>query len=301
MMNSKRKTTVAGMFYEQSPEGLKDQIKNCFNHEIGPGSLPKDKKTNQQIIGVIVPHAGLSCSGPFAAHSYFVLAEHGLPDTLILIGPNHSGMGPSVALDPSGTWETPLGSLPIDEKISAQLSSIDLITADTATLHQQENSLEIQLPFIKFLSDHLQHPCSIVPMVMAQQDLNTAQQVGDHLATILEHEKKQIAIIASTDFSHEGYSYGRFPPEGLTADEFARKQDSYALEAIQQNNPNKLYEHIQKRGISMCGYGPVITLLQLANHFTDTSVELLKYGTSYDTCSDSNTCVGYGAFAVIKH
>ena len=158
-MNSKRKTTVAGMFYEQSSQELEKQIKDCFTHKIGPGSLPKETKTEQQLLGVIVPHAGLSCSGPFAAHSYFALAEHSVPETCILIGPNHSGMGPSVALDPSGEWETPLGSLSVDSDIASQLSSSNFITADSRTLHQQENSLEVQLPFIKFLNNQFQKPC----------------------------------------------------------------------------------------------------------------------------------------------
>lgn len=299
-MNEKRKTTVAGMFYEHNANRLKEQIQDCFTHDIGPGTLPKEKDTDRHLIGVIVPHAGLACSGPFAAHSFFQLAEHGLPDTCILIGPNHSGMGPAVAVDSSGEWETPLGPLPIDEDIAEQLVSSKVITADAATLHQQENSLEVQLPFIKYLSNHLQKTCSIVPIVMAQQELQKSQQIGEQLASVLENESKRIAIIASSDFSHEGYSYGRFPPSGLTADQFARKQDQYALEAIQQKNPHSLYESIQKHGISMCGYGPVISLLTVAQKHPDSVVELLKYGTSYDTCSDSNTCVGYGALAVTK-
>ena len=135
---------------------------------------------------------------------------------------------------------------------------------------------------------------------MAQQDLETSVQLGKQLINIIENETKHIAIIASTDFSHEGYSYGRFPPSGLTADSFARKQDKLAIEAIKQRNPEFLFKNIQEHGISMCGYGPVISLLTVARHFSDSHVELLKYGTSHDTCSDSNTCVGYGAFAVTR-
>ncbi len=299
-MNEKRKTTVAGMFYEQNANRLEEQLENCFTHDFGPGSIPKEKETELQLLGVIVPHAGLTCSGPFAAHSFFKLAEHGLPETCILIGPNHSGMGPAAAVDPSGEWETPLGPIPIDEDLVQQLVSSNRITADEATLHQQENSLEVQLPFIKYLSKHLKKNCSIVPIVMAQQDLKNSQQIGEHIANIMANESKHITIIASSDFSHEGYSYGRFPPSGLTADQFARKQDHHAIDAINKKNPQALYKAIQEHGISMCGYGPVISLLTIANKYPDSTVELLKYGTSYDTCSDSNTCVGYAAVAVTR-
>ncbi len=296
-MKNLRKTTVAGMFYDQSADGLQKQIESCFTHKLGPGDLPKETESKKNLIGIIVPHAGLVCSGPFAAHAYSELVTHGFPDVCILIGPNHQGMGPKVAVDTTGEWETPLGSLSIDETISNQLPS-SVITADSATLHQQENSLEVQLPFIKFLSNQFKKECSIVPMVMSQQDLITSKQVGEQLSSLLHKEKRNIAIIASSDFSHEGYSYGRFPPDGLTADSFARKQDKKALDVIQKSNPEELFQTIQKNGISMCGYGPVISLLTVAQQYPKVSVELLKYGTSYDTCSDSNSCVGYGALSV---
>ena len=295
-----RKTTVAGMFYEQHANELEDQINQCFTHEMGPGELDIPKKANQNVIGVIVPHAGFVCSGPFAAYSYHTLAKEGFADTFILIGPNHSGVGPNVAVDPSGVWETPFGPLSIDEDIALKLSSSTIITADAQTLKKQENSLEVQLPFIKYLSNKLQKNCSIVPIIMARQDLQTSIDVGEEIAKILKNGNKNISIIASTDFSHEGYSYGRIPPAGLSADNFARKQDRHALDAIQQKNPELLFENIRTYGISMCGFGPVISLLTVAKKHANSTVELLKYGTSYDTCSDSNTCVGYAAFAIKK-
>lgn len=299
-MSMIRKTTVAGMFYEQQEKELEEQINRCFTHKLGPGKLEIPVETNQKLLGVIVPHAGLVCSGPFAAHSYQALTKDGFSDTFILIGPNHSGIGPAVALDPVGVWETPFGPLPIDEDIAAKLTSSDIITADTQTLKKQENSLEVQLPFIKYLSNKLQRSCSIVPITMAQQTLETSVTVGERIAEIMKNEKKNISIIASTDFSHEGYSYGRIPPLGLSADSFARNQDEHALEAIQQKNSELLYETIRNYGISMCGFGPVISLLTVAKKYADSTVELLKYGTSYDTCSDSNTCVGYAALAIKK-
>jgi len=296
-MKNLRKTTVAGMFYDQSSDSLQQQIDWCFTHELGPGSIPTEKESKKKLLGIIVPHAGLVCSGPFAAHAYNALVNHSFPDVCILIGPNHQGMGAGVAVDTTGEWETPLGSLRIDETISTQLPS-SVITADSHTLHQQENSLEVQLPFIKFLSNHLNKECSIVPLVMSQQDLNTSMQVGEQLRSILSKEKRNVAIIASSDFSHEGHSYGRFPPDGLTADAFARKQDKQALNAVQKINPEVLFDSIQKNNISMCGYGPVMSLLSVAQKYSEPSVELLKYGTSYDTCSDSSSCVGYGALSV---
>ena len=298
-MIEKRKETVAGMFYEYDKNALQDQVKWCFTHAIGPGELPGGKKTDKHLLGIIVPHAGLPCSGPFAAHAYYSLATHDFPDVCILIGPNHSGNGPAVAIESKGEWDTPLGSLPIDEDICNQLTS-SKIKMNPQILHQQENSLEVQLPFIKFLSNHLQKKCTLVPLVMNQQDLQTSEHIAEQIASILDKAERNISIIASSDFSHEGTSYGRFPPPGLTADAFARKQDEHALQSIKNKDPESLFQVIQQHQISMCGFGPVISLLSIAQKYKDSSVELLKYGTSHDTCSDSNTCVGYGALAVTQ-
>lgn len=298
-MKAIRKATVAGIFYERTAHELQDQITWCFTHNVGPGFLPKEQKINRGLIGIIVPHAGLVCSGPFAAHAYSALVEHGFPEVCILLGPNHGGKGSDVAIDPSGSWETPLGPLSIDEPLAKKIVSSG-VNSDPQTLKQQENSLEVQLPFIRFLNTHLKKDCTIVPIVFNHQDKETSIRLGRILFEIISEDERNISIIASSDFSHEGYSYGRFPPKGLTADEFARQQDKEALDAIQNKDTDLLVERIQNQGISMCGYGPVMSLLTVAQNHPGSSVELLKYGTSYDTCSDQNTCVGYGALAIRK-
>ena len=172
--------------------------------------------------------------------------------------------------------------------------------AKLSFLYFYENSLEVQLPFIKYLSKMLKKECSIVPLVVNQQDVQTSVHIAKQISKIIDKEEKKMVIIASTDFSHEGYSYGRFPPAGLTSDAFARQQDKMAIQKILIKDPTGLYQIIQRNNISMCGYGGVMALLTVAQSVQGSSVELLKYGTSYDTCSDSNSCVGYGAFAVKK-
>ena len=133
---------------------------------------------------------------------------------------------------------------------------------------------------------------------MAMQDYKTSKEVGEQLAKVLEEEKRNICIIASTDFSHKGFAYGHMPPKDMTVNEFAQKQDDYAIQNILKMDPKGLVDIIEEKNISMCGYGPVITLLTAAKIHKRDTVELLKYGTSYDLYPDSSACVGYGAFSI---
>ena len=47
---------------------------------------------------MICPHAGYMYSGPVAASAFYELALDGKPDTVVLLGPNHTGYGSALSL-----------------------------------------------------------------------------------------------------------------------------------------------------------------------------------------------------------
>ena len=297
MMTYERKAMVAGQFYEGTTEALNQQIESCFRDIRGPGNIPLIASQSKPSIGVIVPHAGFSCSGAIAAHSFSFIAENGFADIFIILGPNHQGFGSGVAVYPKGFWETPLGKTPVDETIANELAG-GIIDIDERTHQQPENSIEVQLPFLQYLGKN--KPFSIVPIAMAMQDYETSVEVGQQIAQTIKHEKRTIRIIASTDFSHEGMAYGRIIPldQTLNIDEYVKKKDQPAIDAILNHDSKQLIDIIEQQHLSMCGYGPVIALLTAAESLGSSTVELLKYGTSYEVFPDSNACVGYAAFAI---
>ena len=71
----------------------------------------------RNIVGLICPHAGYVYSGPVAASAFYELAIDGKPDTVVLLGPNHTGYGSALALMREGIWRTPLGDVEIDSEI----------------------------------------------------------------------------------------------------------------------------------------------------------------------------------------
>ena len=117
-----RTPAVAGMFYPNETQQLKDLVQSCFLHPFGPGKMPPNKE-NKKIFGVICPHAGYVYSGPIACHSFYAISTEPV-DLFIIVGPNHWGLGCNVASMKDCRWETPLGKIEVDSESVKELSSI---------------------------------------------------------------------------------------------------------------------------------------------------------------------------------
>jgi hypothetical protein len=240
-----------------------------------------------------VPHAGYIYSGAIAAHSYNLLANNNFADSFIILGPNHTGMGSGVSVMTEGAWQTPLGTVSINEKL-ANLLLKDIIDKDE-NAHLYEHSIEVQLPFLQYTSSNKEF--NFIPICMSMQDFETAKEVGNIIAEAIKTSDENIIIIASTDFSHAGFNYMSMPPAGMRVDEYAEKQDKLAIDQILNMNPEELINTVQRNNISMCGYGPVAVMLTATKILGASKAELLKYGTSYEVHPGSS-CVGYGALVV---
>ncbi len=267
-----RKPAVAGQFYPKTESSLRDKIEECFTHELGPGSIPSNEGETRELKGLVCPHAGYTYSGPVAAHSYRTLVEDGFPESVIILGPSHQGMGAGIAVAEE-EYETPLGVVDIDKELVNDLTD-GLIQADDIA-HTREHSLEVQMPFLQYFSDSFK----AVPICFNKQDLKTAKKVGRRLREVTAD--RDVVIIASTDFSH------------YVLKENAEKKDKMAIEKILNNEPEGLFKTVQKEHISMCGYAPVVSMMIGSG---GEEGELLKYATSGDV-TPAREVVGYGAIA----
>lgn len=288
-----RKAVVAGQFYPGSKDGLIQQITDCYMDSRGYGVLPKIEKGEKDIKGLIVPHAGYIYSGAIASFAYHHLAAYGFADSFIILGPNHTGAGSGVSIMTKGSWETPLGTIPINMDLAQQIHT-GIIDSDEMA-HRYEHSIEVQLPFLQHVAKEKKF--DFVPISMMMQDIETATEVGMILAEAIQKAPKKTVIIASSDFSHAGFNYRSMPPEGMRVDRYAESQDKYAIEKIVALDPKGLVETVHDKGITMCGYGPVASMLVAAKKMEAGSAELLKYGTSYEV-HPNTSCVGYGAIIV---
>ncbi len=268
-----RRAAVAGQFYPGTKEELRKKIEQCFKHELGPGSLPGKEGSAREIKGLVAPHAGYTYSGPVAAHAYKALYQDGMPDTFIVIGPNHHGMGASIALG-SEAFETPLGTVEIHTDTVEKLKNGDVRIDNNA--HVYEHSIEVQLPFLQYLYGDVR----VVPICLTKQDYETAVKLGKLLKEVIADT--DAVIIASTDFSH-------YVLKGV-----AEERDRMAIDKIIANDPESFYRTVMKEHISMCGYGPVVAAM-VATGFT--SARLLKYATSGDVMPMRDV-VGYASMVL---
>jgi hypothetical protein len=76
----KRQPAVAGRFYPAQREAL---VRDVESH------MERNAKKSPAL-GIVVPHAGFMYSGDVAGAVYSRIE---IPDTVILIGPNHTGRG----------------------------------------------------------------------------------------------------------------------------------------------------------------------------------------------------------------
>jgi AmmeMemoRadiSam system protein B len=277
-----RRPTQAGAFYEGDAESLRKQIEDCFLRKLGPRKIPKVDKTGpRKIIGLICPHAGYMYSGSVAAHAYFELATDGKPQTVVIMGPNHTGLGSPLAVMNEGYWRTPLGDVEIDGETANQIvHESGLIDIDSLA-HLEEHSVEVQLPFLQFLYGS---EFKLVPICFQMQDLATAMDVGRALTEVLAD--KNAVIIASSDFTH-------YQPQSV-----ASKKDLMALKAVEAMDEELFHSIIEKQRVTACGYGPITALITAAKGLGASEAKLLCYHTSGDVTGDYKSVVGYAAVSI---
>lgn len=279
-----RYPTQSGRFYESTAESLRNQIDCCFLSEIGPGRIPEVPKDGScELIGLVSPHAGYMFSGPVAAHSYFALASNCKPETVIILGPNHTGYGAAISLMNDGIWQTPLGNVKIDNEMANKIAKSSQIIDIEEMAHRFEHSIEVQLPFLQYLygSDF-----RFVPICFQLQDINTALEIGKVLAQILL--VKNAVVIASSDMTH-------YQPHKI-----ATSKDLETLKAVEELDIKRFYSLLESRGVTACGYGPIATIIAIANELHGKETQLLCYKTSGDITRDYSSVVGYAAMSFKK-
>lgn len=258
-----RYPVVAGSFYPDSKSELIDTLKNFF------GELPERKDDLIPVTGLISPHAGYVFSGKTASYGYYEIFKKGKIKSVIIIGPNHTGIGPDISVYSDGSWITPLGEVEIDEKALSLLSKLN-INGDYSA-HKYEHSIEVQLPFLQYLYGN---NFKIIPIVLGNQSLETSKKLAIALKEIADDGT---LIIASSDMNH------------YESHEITLKKDEFIIDALKKNNPELLYDYVKEYNITACGYGCINTLL----YFGFNKTRILYHTTSAEAFGDYYRTVGY--------
>lgn len=266
-----RDSVVAGRFYTGNPEQLRAEVRDYL--EMGRAQGP------QPALLAMAPHAGYMYSGRTAGET---LGRVSLPETVLLLGPNHTGMGAALAVWAAGDWSTPLGDIPIDENLAQALLSADPHLEADFDAHLQEHSLEVICPFLQEMNPNV----SIVPIVVAEPRYDVLEAVAVNIAKVLKSRTPMPGIVVSSDMSHF-----------ISHDE-AKELDHHALERVEALDPEGLYTTVRREGISMCGVLPMTLGLLIARLLGAGKAEVVAYTTSAEASGDYSQVVGYAGVVV---
>ncbi len=279
-----RRAAFAGSWYAGSKESLVQQVEELFLGPHGPGKLPELGKRNDDLVGVLSPHAGYLYSGQAAALAYYEVAANGPKDLIVMLGPNHHGAGSGIAISPSDAWSTPLGEVEVDLQTAREISKRSKIADLDETAHRSEHSLEIQLPFLQYIFKD--NPFKIVPISIWMYDFKAAQELGVSIADSLSG--RSALLVASSDMTH-------YMPANV-----ASEQDKRTLEQIKALDEEKTWK-VASEFESLCGLGPVLSCMTAARRLGAKKGEVLGYYTSGDITGDNSAVVGYSAVAFRKN
>ena len=276
-----RMPSVAGIFYPKNPVELRKTLEASFKDtRFGPGEVPPSKY-KRRIYGIVSPHAGYTYSGSVAANGFYEISS--MPfDNVVMVGPNHYGLGIDVASMNDGVWQTPLGQVEIEHDLSSKISKYSGIVDFDNFAHSKDHCLEVQIPFLQYIKENM---FKIIPIILISQDKQTALELGESIAKSITGTST--LLLASSDFTH-------YEPNSE-----AHRKDKELIQTILSLDISKFYLILERLGVSACGYGAIASVMAASKSLGATRGELLEYATSGDVTGDTKAVVGYSSIIFV--
>lgn len=275
-----RKADFAGSWYP----GTESQCRTAIE-EFSDASIPCPGEC-EEVLGGIVPHAGWFYSGKIACNVFKCLNHESEPDTCIIFGRHLHPAGDNYIMK-EGRWDTPLGELEIDTELATKLAAEFRFTVESPSHYDQDNTIELQLPFIKYFFPKIK----IVPIGLPPR--LDSLRIAARAAEISKMLGRKIRVVGSTDLTHYGYNYG-YTPKGTGKDavEWVKNvNDKRVVDLmISMDGEGVIRESLDNH--NACCSGAAGAAITAAKILGATSGESILYSTSYDIRPDSSF-VGY--------
>lgn len=265
-----RKPFVSGHFYPGEAAGLRRDVESFLKSAEGG---PRDA------LGVVAPHAGYMYSGGVAGTVY---ATAKLPKRLVILGPNHTGLGRPIAVMNRGYWETPLGPALIDEPLADLILDAAAVAERDEAAHRAEHSLEVQIPFLQVALGSF----VFAPICIGTGSYADLVELGSGMATAIRSLGEQVGIVISTDMTH-------YEPA-----EQARAKDFEAIHKMEALDSKGLHSVVRAEDISMCGFAAATAGLHTLKELGAKTASLVAYANSGDISGDNREVVGYAGLIV---
>jgi len=274
-MKEIREPALAGSWYPGDPQILSRDVKRYLENA-------KKEKVEVQIIALVSPHAGYIYSGQVAAYAYKLLEGMNF-DSVIVVGPSHRFPFKGASVWAQGGFRTPLGVVPVDAELSKKLMEKRKEIQFIPEAHAQENSLELQIPFLQSVLKSFK----LVPITMEPDwSWETCQYLASAIAETVKGKK--VLLVASTDLSHI-YTY-----------KIAVELDRIVLNDIDRFDIEGLNRDLKSNRAEACGGGPVVTIMLAAKALGANKGRVLKYLNSGDVTGGRSNVVGYAAGVFYK-
>ena len=266
-----RKTVWAGPrnFYPDNPATLKKTITDFLD--------PQQQK--QDCKAVLMPHAGYFYSGKVAGKTVSCV---NVPNNIIVLAPNHTGLGSPYSIIAKGSWQTPFGYINIQEELASMLLENSGFFRQDEAPHIKEHAIEVEIPFLQYFNRNI----SILPIIISDFVLANYKRAGQEIADAIRKFNKPVLIVISSDLTH------------YESHESATEKDKKVIEAIIDLNEDKLYEQVNVNKISMCGCAPACVGINAAKRLGAHEAQLIDYKTSADTSGDFSSVVGYAGMVI---
>ncbi|MBI5032812.1 MAG: AmmeMemoRadiSam system protein B [Chloroflexi bacterium] len=277
-----RPSPIAGTWYPGSAQELQKTVDAYL-------AQAEYFSTDDELIGLIAPHAGYPYSGQTAAYAYRQL-ENKKFDTVVLLGPSHYDDFGAIAISAKKYYATPLGALELDQEFIAALTQ--RVTVRRVE-RDREHSLEIQLPFLqRILGDFKLVPImlSLPFYIVGDSALPPSEQLADALAEIARNQR--VLFVASSDLSH------------LPDYQAVKKFDSRTAQLVAAYDVPALVDYMGQGGeCRACGDSPIVTMLIAAKELGANRAQVLARTNSGDVTGEHESAdyvVGYMAVGIYK-
>jgi hypothetical protein len=270
-------STLAGRWYPADANTLGKEVSQLFQNT--------EVKSANDIIALILPHAGYQYSGRTAAMGLASLGRH--YKRIIVIGPSHYvPMEDALSVPQETAYQTPLGEIAIDVEFIKKLLSYPQFQA-VPQANRHEHSTQIQVPLLQFI----QKDFKLVLIVAGQCSMQTISKAASILNSLIDADT---LVIASSDFVHYGPNYGYVPFKENVPEEI-KNLDMGAYKYIEQLDSNGFMEYRNKTGATICGNVPIAILLSMLDK--SSRAQLIQYTTSGQLTGDFTNSVSYFAIA----
>ncbi len=285
-----REPIVAGRFYPSDPDECRCDVLRMLGRlrgEATPLAAPRVDPDAPDWFGGIVPHAGWAFSGAVAGHVFAALAAARRPDVVVLFGGVHRFRGRQAAMFGSGRWDSPVGPARVDERLAERLLGLTNQIIDDPFAHEQEHSLEVQIPFVvEAFPD-----ARILPIMVPPND--QAPDVGEAVGRTLDAYKYNAVIVGTTDLTHYGPSYG-FTTHGTdgAALAWAKRNDEPFIERLLRMEERQLVSEAAARR-NACNAGAAAATVAAVRRLGGGGAKLLDHVTSAEVSGGGENSVGY--------